>query len=528
MNDQHHRRVVRRPRGRPQRLPSDETPVATDQVDGAKRLSWLLATRRIMSPTVSTTRSQFAAHLRDREVRADPSRISRWESGLEAVPVRVVQAYEPATGALPGSLSAARLMLVRGGHLDDRLATRAHEPEPDDCLLDEVMEYVLAGTATGQQWLQFASELRRYDKVYLAPSTWQESTDRLIGELGRSAGLASLLRFEAAALMMGHATARAHLSRSVGQFALAPGSAPMAPRVLSVLGQAPDGASAELLLRMVSTSPPELSGAAAQVAASLIDQGHVAADSPVLEFYVGRTLARSGPGVLPRTALVDLASRLADPAFLRVLSTLEDVRTRRWLQQARTTQLLVDGDEARILTDHVAGHAEDAAGRAGQDPDQMLRRLVLETLFHVRTDRRDQAATLLLASPYAPHVGDVVLRLCGHRDDLIARVAWAAAWRLGAALDIEAVADQARGEVRPEMVPVALSTTWQSADALPPAFADHVATMVAAPATDPAHALAGVVSLGLNAQADHLRGLQRPDIAETTRWLLEAGSAIHH
>ena len=65
--------------------------------------------------------------MKDAGIKADSSRISRWESGLEPLSPRLVRAYECATDATPLSLLAARQMLVRGSHLHDRDTDRRLE-----------------------------------------------------------------------------------------------------------------------------------------------------------------------------------------------------------------------------------------------------------------------------------------------------------------------------------------------------------------------------------------------------------------
>ena len=71
---------------------------------------------------------------------------------------------------------------------------------------------------------------------------------------------------------------------------------------------------------------------------------------------------------------------------------MPDREARRRVAQCRATMELVDGSVARIIAEGVAAFAEASTTRVAHDPDQMLRRLIREGLFHVQRDRRHVAA----------------------------------------------------------------------------------------------------------------------------------------
>ena len=160
----------------------------------------------------------------------------------------------------------------------------------------------------------------------------------------------------------------------------------------------------------------------------MIRRGNLAPDHKALERQVGRDLLNA-PG---RTSVVtlDLASRMTDEQFDRLHRSTTDEAVRSTLRQARATRELVDPDQARLLADHIGLHAELLCARASADPDQMLRRLIREALFHVHRSRRHLASALLLASPYAAAIGEVVLRLTSHADERVAMSCWSLVGRM--------------------------------------------------------------------------------------------------
>src|SRR6478752_3797394 len=95
---------VRR-RGRPQRLPDDPHPLTSGLVGCDQRIAWLLTVSRVLGPDPDLARRDgFIAALKDRGIPVDASRVSRWESGLQPLPSRVVATYEQVLGLSEGSL----------------------------------------------------------------------------------------------------------------------------------------------------------------------------------------------------------------------------------------------------------------------------------------------------------------------------------------------------------------------------------------------------------------------------------------
>ena len=510
-------------------MPFDNTPADSARVDGTKRLAWAMATRRLLGhsdgSSVGISRSDLVERLRSADVKADASRISRWESGLEHLPARVVQAYDEATGSAIGGLDVVRRMLLRDGHIEDRASARADVIPGDTDVLDDLVDRVSAHDMRGDLWLRLADELHRFERVYLRKRMWRSATDLLVEELARSTGPSYLVRYQAAAELMAHPVARLHLSRSVGQYVLDTG-APMVARVLCVLGEAPDRTATDLVLRMVTGSTKGIRHPAALLASTLVGRNALPADLQALEVYAGRTVTRSLDGSLVRLGPVDVACRLAEEPFGRVLSTIASPRARRWLATTRETRLLVDGDEARTRVDRIAQDAEAALGRHGHDPDPMLRRLLLEALFHVHLDRRLHASVLLRASPYAAPLAAALLELAATPDQLTARLAWAGVGRLGSTLSPGAAAPYIAAESRPGVQHLALDCAASLGGELTDGLARHITMVVESAETDDGTAMAGVVALGMN-RPDRLSTLRRTSVQDTVQWFRSAGGGIH-
>lgn len=493
-------------------------------VDGNKRLAWLLATRRLLGSPRTASRSEFVSALRDAGVRADSSRISRWESGLEPLSTHLVQSYEQATGAPSYSLVALRKLLVRGGHLDARADTSAEPAGASPEHFDTMMDRVHSSSMRGDLWLDFTAALERFGHVYMHPRVWRATTDLLVDEMSRSLGHAYVRRYEAAVFLLAVPAVRPHLSRSIGQFTLEPGSQRVM-RVLPVLGERPDQAVQDLLSKMLSTADPYLAGSAALIASSMIGKDFVTAATLHLEDHLARALRRRR-GPLPPAA-IDSACRLPLSSVRRVLHVVEDPSERQRLGRAWETKELVDGDAARSVSDHIAVRAERALGRQAEEPDLMLRALLRDAMFHVHHDRRWQASSLLLASPYAEATAAAALNAVGGWDRTIAGQAWSFVRRLATAVDPGALGEQVLAEERDALRGHALACLAGSRDALNPPVERYVAEIAHSHASDRGLALAAVSALGMHGRRALLDAVPAGPAAEAARWWRTTGGAIH-
>ncbi|MEQ6899981.1 hypothetical protein [Nocardioides sp. YIM 152588] len=510
-----------RRRGRPQRLPFDNSAATSAAIDGNKRLAWLMAVTRLDAcERTGANRSTFAEGLRDLGVRADSSRISRWESGLEPLSPRLVRAYETVSGVEPHTLDTARRRLVRLGHLRE-VSARGWSPVSERSI-DALLTHVAEDRMTGSEWLDLADCITTYEHIYLPEATWQLLADRLLGELVRARGLAAARRYEAAAALIQHRAARPHMSRGVGRIVLEPG-AQLVTLALLLLAEDPDDGVRKLVQRLLASPSDSLRGAAEILTARLVTSGHLPPDAPEVEAHVGYSLQRAGDR--PRVAILELASYLPDAAFSRVCSVVQSRSTRLALTRVRENAELVDPDLARGVSEHVARQLEEAAGRAPHEPDRMLRTLIRFALFHSQRERRHTATQVLLASPYAGQVSAGVLELTTHPDDQVAGQCWSLLGRMAHTTDadrlVEAVSAEARVPLRARAIATLGATQVPLSDCTVEALSDTARTAPDSPA-----ARAALLSLGLQGFKDRLRDLT-PTAPETAQWWVGLGPAIH-
>lgn len=515
----------RRSRGRPQRLPHDASLIAGDVYEGNKRLAWLLATTRLLGPqTRGLSRAEFVAPMKELGVRIDSSRISRWESGLEYISPQLVEAYEKVAGLRPAQIGAVRRTLARDGHLITRPAERAGATS-DPGVIDELLDGLESQRIRGDQWIRLSDQLRSYQSVYLQRRIWQDLTDHLVDELARTASIPYLARYEAAAALMNAPQAQPYLTKSVGRYVLDPETRVITP-VLQVLTEIADPAASDLVLRLMTAPSAKLRSSAAIAASAMIRRGNLAPDHKILEVHVGHELVRGGR---PSVVVLDLASRLTDDQFERVLRSATDDVTRTTLRQARSNWELVDSEQARIFSDHIGLHAELLCARNSADPDQMLSRLVREALFHVHRSRRHLASSLILASPYATAVGEVVLRLTNHADDRLASLCWSMVARMTAAISATALAERLDEEARPELrTRAAAALMWVGGD-LPDSAVRTLVSTVEDHETAPDAARAAILALGLADRRDELNQLLvkcPDDLRRLIQWSCERGPAV--
>ncbi len=518
-----HAAPAQRQRGRPQRLPVDPYPRGSSKIDNTSRLAWLLATCRLFSPvTGGISRTEFVRRMREDGIALDGPRVSRWESGSQPIGHRHITAYEAAVGLPDGALQAANRMLLRAAGQPVPSETSA---TADD--LDELFRLVEKKQATGGHWLRLAGDLDSYERVYLHPATWSMVCNQLVDELTRSSGVAFLRRYEAAVLLLTHPQSRRHVTRSVGRFVMHPDAQNVAP-ALGLLREVGDEAAGELVLRLMQDGNRLLRRGAIGVAGGMAAQGTFGDhDIRTLEQHVGYELRKSGD-LSRRIDAIELASQLPEDGFHRVLGVIRDREARRRVGQSRVTMELVDGGLARIIAEGVAAYAEAATTRVAHDPDQMLRRLIREGLFHVQRDRRHLAAVLLGLSPYGRAVAQTVLTLTKEADEQVASLSWSLLRRLGHVVDRVEVAEVACGESRDGLRARGFVTTGLSRGALNDVAADQLLE-TARSAKRPSLQHAALFALGM-ADHSHLVALSEAESEAGRRgalWWRTIGSSLH-
>ncbi len=514
---------VQRRRGRPQRLPFDATPANQPDIDATRRTAWLFASTRLLSPATATMgRSAFIEAVRQTGIVLDAPRLSRWESGSAQAPARLLGAYEDLAELPRGTLRATSTMVQRVA----RVATPSiSPPSMAEEQVDDLFAHVESGESTGDTWLDLAAELTRYDRIYLPVEAWTRLSTRLVNELTRATGISFLRRYEAAALLMRHPTSQRHLARALGVMVMHEDVQNAAP-ALALLSEVGDESAGELVVRLTQAQNRPLRRATVGVAAVMAARDLLPPGSQLaLEGIAAAELRKGGMG--RRIAAIELATQLPEQHYDRVVPAMPDGPLRAQVASARVRRELAPADLARSVAETVASHAESTHQRAAHDPDQMLRRLVRESMFHVQRERRQLAATMISVSPYARATSQAVLRLTLERNELVSARAWAMLGRLSHVLD--------RNELRAcidEHRPALRARAFNTLGLVPGPLEDDVADGLLSSAADaPQHSLrhAATFALGM-AGHDHVRHLSEhgvDDVRRASRWWVELGSAVH-
>ena len=505
----------------------DPIQLSARQISVDTRVGWLLATTRLLHPDPTLRRCDtFCAMARERGLRIDRSRVSRWEGGTAAAGWEVIEMYETVLDRPPGSLATAADCLRRA--FDD---VPPRHPRPPDASPDGLLDAALgAGELTGAQWQELARSLTAYDSLYLRRDDWDTVTTRLVGELGRGTGAAYTRRFEAAARLIQHPAAQRHLSRALGRYVMDPDAQVVLP-VLRLLTEVHDTAASTLVLRMVTGDhPTHLRQAAASVAAAKLRHGTFPeAGLSRLEAYVAATLRRAEALDQGLDAL-DVTVQLPLRSFQRVLHQVPDPWFRMLLARSRATGELVAPQHAAGFVAEVAAavQADETELHRSQEPDLMLRRLLREALFHVHHPRRHHAALMLAASPYRSALSRRLQEEVDGPDSFLAARSWTALMRVGYSGPRSDLLRRATSEPRPDVRARALATV--GLDDLVLSAGEARALVGSVSPTEPSSVRRAMFfALGMSGGAllAELSDHESEDYWRPARWWRAQGTAIH-
>ncbi len=404
-------------------MPDDDTPMKEGYYDPWARTAWLLVTSRSLGDPAYADRSVFVDALNDAGVTADASRVSRWESGQHAISFRALRGYETVLGLPEGALVAANRQLVRDCESTakgpERISFAQHEARAPEAAVSALVERVedRDDHLTGGDWLRLATELERFELVLLPKRTWAGLCERLLHELARTTGVDQLRRYEALCTLVDHPVAQRHVLQALGVWLTDPHVQVVFP-MLSVLQQLEDPAASNLVCRLLDAPSGQLARGAIQVAACKLARGHITrAHLALIEQHAIRGLVT--PSSKRSADLLDLLTHLPDESFARVLGTLKEGPLRARVVQTRQTHDLAVKDASRSVSRQVSTQAQAMTPAVYRsEPDQLLARLIRESLFHVSGNRRRLAGHVLGMSPYAPAVADCYLSLAGSDREL--------------------------------------------------------------------------------------------------------------
>lgn len=503
---------VTRGRGRPYRPPVDASAWRSVSGGVAARTAWLLGTSRMLrADGAYANRQDFLPELARLGVRADNSRVSRWESGTGAISRDVVAAYEQVLD-LPRQSLAAPIRL-----LDRRACETPEAADADPATLDRYVEAVLTGeTAEGHRWADLASELAQHPSIYLRSTLWRELGTRLVTELSRSVGVAYTTRLAALHRLIAHPMAHNDVLAAVGQYVTDPYAVRVGD-VIAALSLAPSSGARFLALGLLSSGHAELqAGAARAIAAMQATQSW----SPSLDAELERsTLALLANETTP-TGNADLLTYLTADARERVMAELGENHHHRFVIEHAT---LTSPATASLIAANVASRAQASLDLAA-NPDPMLERLVREALFHAHAERRHRAEVMLMASPFSAGVAAAVAGLLNADDPLIAHRAAVLLRYCVTPAETDDILAAPRN--RPPVVEGAALSALGHVQSLEEAHVDHLLGRSTA-WPDDARTDAALYVLGMHGLTDKISGTPVPDhVASACQWWRRIGSRI--
>jgi hypothetical protein len=515
-------------RGRPQQFPRDPTSLSGESISVEHRVAWLLSVSRILGgrPELAQ-REAFVAALETVGVKADATRISRWESGPHRVPDRIVESYEMLLCLDPGHLRAPILGLRRAYGAGATAGTNPTAFADPAAELEDSIERAITGTADGETWLRLAGALTRVANVYLPQQVWAAVVGPLISELPRSSGTGHLLRREAAAVLVRSPVAQRHVLLALGEQVMDPAVQVIGP-ALSLLSEVSGTASSELVLRLLASENPVLRHSATSVAVTKAERGHFSdAALDQLEAHAVRGISRH-PGAAHALDAIELTAHLEEAGYQRVLALARDQRTQQALVTTRAMSEIIPSDQARTITREMSATVQAAAPAPfGLEPDPMLERLLREALFHANKQRRFHAAVFLATSPYTRAIADACRELALCPNETVAARAWTLLGRIGPETGSVSATHLALAEPRPTVRARALLNVGVSRERLGAAEADglvDLATSTDSP--DVAHAASFALGMQGARQLQELAARNDHPSGAAAGWWLRAGPAI--
>ncbi len=430
------------------------------------------------------------------------------------------------TRGLPGGAGDGPSSRVRGPAAGKDAASG--ESDLSDAEVDDLLDLAESGEAHGGHWLRLAGQLTRYDRVYLRKREWRSLGARLVHELAASVGVGYVRRYEAAAALVRHPQAQRHLTRALGSFVTHPDAQVVTP-VLNLLTEVTDEGANELVLRMLGAEHRDLRRAASSVAAVKVARGHFGPDElKHLEPHVIGSLRR-GESLDGRLDSFDLAVQLPDESWERIQPALRNRRAFDLVTRARQGGELVPWSQTSAIVNDLASKVQaETPSHHPSEPDQMLRRLLRESLLHAHKARRHHAALFLAASPYAPAVARHCQTLATADNDLLAARAWTVLMRLARCTDRTEVIRCATEETRSTIRARALVSVGLLPDSLQPDEADALWRRLDE-TTKPLEREATMFALGMagSARLTHLAEDEAEWPGRSARWWIEQGPARH-
>ena len=450
-----------RRRGRPYRFPEDNSPLTRVHGGVDQRVAWLLSASRIHADDPDLAhREKFVEVLKAQGHAADQARVSRWESGSQRVPDRVVSAYETALELSPSHLASAiqglRRSLEPNATNVETLCTPPKELHEE---LDRLFESVDDDCCHGADWIALTNYLATHPEIYMRPRSWEQLTESLISQAARSVDGAYTRRFESLRTLVRHPIAQRHVVKTIGRFVTDP-AAQVVMHPLTLLQEVEHPQAADVTLRLLmGGAVGMLQQGAAWTTAAKVARGHFDNEGLARLQSILVTLLAEGHPALPESDILDIAVRLPESALTRLRHVIRDSQTIARLDLMLKTGEVLPETTTRRVSARVAATAQEATPPPYRiEPDMMLQRLVREALFHGHQERRHQAAVLLSVSPYRAGVAAGLCEIVEIADDTVANRAAMLLRQLATEQQREELRRWARDDSRRQIRGVAILT----------------------------------------------------------------------
>ncbi|WP_158296449.1 helix-turn-helix domain-containing protein [Nocardioides albidus] len=383
----------------------DSTPLAGSRIDVGARIGWLLRTSRVAA---GVPLRELAARAGDGD-RLSAATLSRVETTGRRSGT-VVAAYEQALGLPHAHLRAPIDVLCRTFSYAPA-DTDPYVPEPTLAGFTRAVDAVQAESPSAQDWLCFA-EYHVLTPFGLPADTIRPLVVRLVGEVGRAAGLAYQLRYEA-----------------LSKLRCSPYADVVAEVIVEEVSRPGMQRPADLLSAITELPTPELIAWCGEL---LAHESWVVARAgclgiqnmrsvgglrradwlPLVPVYAAACDAAAGDPLREPILSATLAG--CPPEFRTAVRALlhtelpEPRRASAWSRNRRNRHYTHAAELAAEITGTSAG-------------ETMLTRLLFEVLYDFRATYVVTSSFLLVASPFADGVREVICRSALHGPDKITR-----------------------------------------------------------------------------------------------------------
>lgn len=399
-------------RGRPYQVPVDPTSLQSATIDIDARVGWLMLMSRLHgSDQDLSLGDNFNTALAEVGLQADRSALSRWESGKVTPRYAVLTAYEKALDLRPGQLTGVVNALRRAfAERPNRVWAPVLDPRTDRFheRLDGLIDAILGGEATGEQWASFGHHLAATQTMYLPAPMWSDLSTRLIDQMARSVGVSYLQRFEALRIVLAHRRGGPALLHATADYLHDP-AVQVINDPIGVLEISGLPAAGDLLLEMfLTTESEEVFDGCVWAIAYKVEMGHFSsAELNRIEEALRHKLDERRGDV---TGLEELLVAMPETVRARLLDTSAASQSLRRLHGAVEHGESIRPDVAKRVAERIADRVRAALPRTNlYDEDTMTPRIIREALFAFRTEIRHYACLTLLGSPFRTPLAEILV-----------------------------------------------------------------------------------------------------------------------